>query len=141
MKKKYKPFLIIATVILLIYGGVSIFYNVVLLEDIYYKSYFVGVTHGETIYDVDFDNLKLGHIKPGDYISANITLENKMDYPIYVTIKQKGEMIEHITVVPNKLLILPSEETSSRFSFRPPLGTPEGDYSGELKIVLMRKIW
>ena len=89
-------------------------------------------------FDLGPGNLNFGKIVPGQSVSREITITNKLDKPIITKIEASGEVASCIVVSENNFYLEPSESKIVTFSCSPELGIELREYTGQITITTKR---
>ncbi len=91
-------------------------------------------------FNLETDKLNLGKIVPGGDSSRGFTVSNNKDYPLKVSVIKEGQLAKWIEIGNQTFDIFPSENKAVMVNVYVPKGTEYGLYTGNIKVILKKKL-
>lgn len=136
--KKTNLILLLAIAVFLTIGMVSIYYGS--FKVIAVKNYDMHVTvDNKLAFNLGSNNetIFFGRVVPKGTVSKIVNITNNYDAPVKTQYRASGEIVKML-VLPQSLMIDPGVTRSLEFSVSPPENALLGNYTGELKILLLK---
>jgi len=138
MNKRNLVLLLIST-ILIVSTATLLFYSHYLVREVRYIDAYVTVGDKLGI-NTDKDALRFGIIPEGNRGFRYVNVTHSFDVPVKVRITQYGDLRQWLYVEPNEFVLDPRDSRKITFIATVPEGTPNGNYTGRVKIMFYRII-
>jgi len=99
----------------------------------------VDIEVGDIIgFNIDYDILNLGMVKPGDGAIRDILIDNDRDRKYRFNVEARGEVKDWITINKEDFYLDSGEKTRVRITANVPRDAEFGEYYGEIVIYTLR---
>ncbi|MFH1683214.1 MAG: hypothetical protein ABIA37_05460 [Candidatus Woesearchaeota archaeon] len=133
--------IILVIVFLLGMTATSLFYSHYLVENVMMVE--MSLEIGDKLgFDLEKDILNFGRTAPGvSSVTRFMEISNIEDYPIRIKIKTSGELSEWVTASEYNFVLSAGEIKKVDFVAAPPQDAPQGEYSGKVRVLAMKKLF
>ena len=138
--KTYKLFGILLSGLLLIVFFIMLFYNSIVLKQVWnYDMHAQVIAKYKKIgLNTDTDKLWFGSANPGNQATRKVNMINNYDFPVAVSITINGDIAPYISVSDNHFVLNSNETKVLTFYFTSETVTPYGNYTGSTRIIMTR---
>lgn len=92
-------------------------------------------------FNIDTDKIWFGIVKGHATSTRRLHLTNDLDQKILIKMTPSGDITPYLTMNMWQVILQPKEEKEVGISVRFPPGTPEGNYTGTLKVVFKKSVF
>jgi len=136
-KKMKKLALILVSVACIVFFSVLLIYNYYVVENVITIDLSLKIGDGFGL-NLSNDRLNFGTSPPGSLLKRKINITNHNDYPIFVTIKLKGDISPYFVVSNNNFKLEPDQKEVVTYYLHVPRENLQKGYSGQTWIYFKR---
>jgi len=137
--KLYNIILSVLALISIAAFGTVLFYQYYVIEEVYVYNADAVVANKMGI-NADNDAFHFGTIIPGNFGRRRVDITHNYDHDIKVNIIPLGDLKEWIVVDPNKFVLEKNHTKTVSLTLNVPKDAHEGNYTGKVKIIMMKNL-